>query len=331
MQSDLIDVIVAEQSEAQQSETHLRGSSAAEHSPDQLAFAPPEPARNLPTPEAVDKQQAGGMFLPGPGTVQATMRAVRDRFRSSWSYLLVAVILLLALAAGVGGGIIGARLAPAPSVPPATLQQQVESVSLSVRPSVVQVRSEAGSERGLGSGIIMTKDGYIATNDHVVNGFRTYTVLLFNGQSLTAQLVGEDSQNDLAVLKVAAGNLTPITFADSSAVQVGQFVVALGSPLGLANTTTFGIVSALNRTVIETSGSSVPVEYFGMIQLDMTVNPGISGGALIDLQGRLVGMPNLRVESTSSGAHIDGIGFALPANLVKAVTAQLIHARAAGQ
>lgn len=321
MQSDLIDDV-----ETERSEMRASGSSATEHPADQVAFAPSEPARNPPTSEPEGGEPAAGMSPSASGYAPATMRTDRSLFRTPWSYLLIPLILLLVLAAGVGGGMIGARLASAPSVTPATLQQQVESASLNAQPSVVQVRSRGVSSGALGSGVILTKDGYIATNDHVVNGFRTYTVLLFNGQSLTAQVVGEDAQNDLAVLKVAAGDLTPITFADPSALKVGQFVVALGSPLGLDDSATFGVVSALNRTVTESSDSTAATrEYTGMIQTDMTLNPGNSGGALIDLQGRLIGIPNLRAESTSTGVDVDGIGFAIPADRVKSVTTRLIQ------
>jgi S1-C subfamily serine protease len=206
------------------------------------------------------------------------------------------------------------------------MRQAVEQASQSVQPSVVQVQSRGASEGVLGSGIILTQDGYIVTNDHVVHGFRFYLVKMANGQRLTAQLVGEDIKNDLAVLKVKASNLTPVTFADSSTVKAGQFVVALGSPVGLDNTTTFGIVSALNRTITvgESSDSSATQEYTGLIQLDMTLNPGNSGSALVDLQGRLIGIP-MAGGSTQSGEDVDGIGFAIPANRVKAVTTQLIQ------
>lgn len=314
-----------------QSETHLRESSAVAHPPDQFALAPREPVGNPVSTETAAEEQARGALALAPRESPAALRVGRDRLRRPWRYVIVPLFLLLALAAGIGGGIIGARLAPVKSATTPSLQQQIESVSLSVQPSVVEVRSEGASSGALGSGVILTKDGYIATNDHVIQGYSTFTVLLSNGQSLTAQRVGEDDQDDLAVLKVKASNLTPIAFADSSTVKIGQFVIALGSPLGLEDTTTFGIVSALNRTVTETTDSSATIEYYGMIQVDMTLNPGNSGGALIDLQGRLIGIPNLRAESTSKGVDVDGIGFVIPANRVKTVTTQLIKTWTAGQ
>lgn len=110
---------------------------------------------------------------------------------------------------------------------------------------------------------------------------------------------------------------------------VGEFVVVIGSPMGLAKTATFGMISAVNRTVIESSNGVPTRDYSGMIQLDMTLNPGNSGGALVDLQGRLIGMPDLRIESTSSGEHVDGMGFAVSSDQVKAVSTQLIQTSAA--
>lgn len=332
MQGNLVDDRVPERCESP-----LEGTSAVEHPPDQLAFAPAEPAHAPSTPETMDAEHAPAWSTPPDGRTSPRTQGGQDWLRRRRKYVIVPLLLLLVLAVSIGGGIIGARLVPAQgsttpaqttTAPPSVtdVQQAVETAVQSVQPSVVQVRSVGSSSGALGSAVILTRDGYIATNDHVVHGFRTYTVRLSNGQSLAAQLVGEDVQNDLAVLKVAASNLTPITFADSTAVKDGQFVVAVGSPMGLAETTTFGIVSALNRTVIDSSDGSATIEYTGMIQLDMTLNPGNSGGALIDMQGRLIGMPNLRIESTSSGVDVDGMGFAIPANRIKVVTTQLMQA-----
>ncbi len=215
--------------------------------------------------------------------------------------------------------------APTVVVPPSAqdLQQTIINVIRTVQPSVVEVVSQGGQGEGIGSGEIISKDGYIVTNDHVVDGFSSYTVNLASGQSVSAKLVGTDPQDDLAVLKISANNLQPINFADSSKVQVGQFAIALGSPLGLEQSATFGIVSALNRTAQE--GSSGPAAVLtGLIQTSAPINPGNSGGALVDLQGQLIGIPTLGAANPNSGTAANGIGFAIPSDRVKFVTDQLI-------
>jgi S1-C subfamily serine protease len=171
------------------------------------------------------------------------------------------------------------------------------------------------------------------TNDHVVDGFSSFSVRLANGQTLPATLTGQDAQDDLAVLKVALTNATPIAFADSDGVQVGAFAIALGSPLGLQDSVTFGIVSALNRTASERPDGPASV-LAGLIQTSAPINPGNSGGALVDLQGRLIGIPTLGITDDQTGSTADGIGFAIPANRVKYVAQQLIangHLTSSGQ
>lgn len=216
--------------------------------------------------------------------------------------------------------------APTVAVPAsaADLQQNVENVIHTVQPSVVEVVSQGGQGEAIGSGDILTSDGYIVTNDHVVNGFNQFTVSLSSGKSLPARLVGADPQDDLAVLKVDTSGLQPIAFADSGKVQVGQFAIALGSPLGLQQSATLGIVSALNRSASE--GPNGPAaELTGLIQTSAPINPGNSGGALVDLQGRLVGIPTLGAADPNSGGAANGIGFAIPSNRVQFVTKQLIQ------
>jgi S1-C subfamily serine protease len=210
-------------------------------------------------------------------------------------------------------------------VPPSAqdLQQTIINTIRIVQPSVVQITSSGSSQGGaIGSGEILTADGYIVTNDHVVAGFTQFTATFANGQTLPAHLVGGAPQEDLAVLKVAGSNMRPITFANSSTVQVGQFAIALGSPLGLEQSATQGIVSALDREASE--GSSGPT-LVGLIQTSAPINPGNSGGALVDLQGHLIGVPTLAAAIPGSGAPAPGIGFAIPSNRVTFVTAQLIR------
>jgi S1-C subfamily serine protease len=204
------------------------------------------------------------------------------------------------------------------------LQQTIINVIRTVQPSVVEVQSSGGGGgEAIGSGEIISKDGYIVTNDHVVRGFSSFTVALANGKKVTARLIGEDPQDDLAVLKVDGQTLQPIAFGDSSKVQVGQFAIAIGSPLGLTQSATFGIISAVNRSAQEGSGGTTSL-LTGLIQTSAPINPGNSGGALVDLQGRLIGVPTLGAVNPESGSTADGIGFAIPSNRVKFVADQLI-------
>jgi len=205
----------------------------------------------------------------------------------------------------------------------ASVQQAIVSVVNKVQPSVVEVTSVNGQGEAIGSGDILNSNGYIVTNDHVVNGFTSYTVTLSTGKHYTAQLVGADAQDDLAVLKINATNLPAISIAGASAAQVGDFAIAIGSPLGLQNSSTLGIVSALNRSESEGSGGVTSV-LTGLTQTSAPINPGNSGGALVNLDGQLIGIPTLGASSTSSGETVTGIGFAIPSSRVVYVVNQLI-------
>lgn len=232
--------------------------------------------------------------------------------------LLLLLLLSVALLAGCGSN------APSGDGSSDALQQNVISVIQQVQPSVVEVESRGAQGGGIGSGEIWDTNGYVVTNDHVVSGFTTFSVRLSRDQIVSAQLIGEAPQDDLAVLKVNAKNLHPISVGDSSRLQVGQFVVAMGNPLGLAETATFGIVSALNRTASE--GPNGPAATLtGMVQTSAPINPGNSGGALVDLNGQLVGVPTLAAVDPQVNAPANGIGFAIPANRVKFVVPQLIQ------
>ena len=172
--------------------------------------------------------------------------------------------------------------------------------------------------RSAGSGVIVdAKAGYIVTNAHVVENASEITVTLVDDRELKAEVVGADKGSDVAVIRIKEGKLpTDISLADSSAVQVGDFVVAIGNPFGLQHTVTSGIVSALGRSGLNPEG------YENFIQTDAAINPGNSGGALVNLRGELVGV-NTAILSQSGGNM--GIGFAIPSNMVKTVMAQLIE------
>jgi putative serine protease PepD len=220
--------------------------------------------------------------------------------------------------------LLGASSAPIVNVPGDTvsLQTSVENVAKVVLPSVVEITSSGEGQRAVGSGDILTKNGYIVTNDHVVDGFNSFTVTLADGTNYIATLVGQAPQEDLAVIKVSATNLQPIAIGDSSKATQGEFVVAIGAPLGERNTATFGDISGLNR--VESEAPDGPAGTLtGMIQTSAPIAPGNSGGALVDLKGELLGIPTL---GSNSGRDATGasLGFAIASNRVSSVAQQLI-------
>lgn len=205
----------------------------------------------------------------------------------------------------------------------APLQQRYNHVVATVRPSIVEIR--AG--RGLGSGVIYDKQGHIVTNAHVVGDRTHFKVLLAHrAQPVPATLVASYPPNDLAVIKIEpTKNLNPATFGDSSTLDVGDIVLAMGNPLGLSGTVTQGIVSALGRTVSEPAGSHSPGATLpSVIQTSAAINPGNSGGALVNLDGKVVGINTLAAVLPKMGSTAPGIGFAIPSSTVVNVADQLI-------
>jgi len=169
---------------------------------------------------------------------------------------------------------------------------------------------------GAGSGVIISSDGYIVTNNHVIEDARKISVRLKNGDEYEATLIGRDSKTDIAVLRVSATGLQPAVFGNSDALVVGELAVAIGNPLGeLGGTVTEGIISALSRN-IDIDGNAMT-----LLQITAAVNPGNSGGGLFNRYGELVGIVNAK----SSGSDIEGIGFAIPSNLVKPIVEALIQ------
>jgi serine protease Do len=172
-------------------------------------------------------------------------------------------------------------------------------------------------EGGLGSGVIVSADGYVLTNNHVVEGAQTVKVDLHDRRTLDAKVIGTDPPSDLAVLKVQATGLPALAFGDSDAVRVGDVVLAFGNPLGVGQTVTMGIVSAKGRATGTGDGS-----FEDFLQTDAAINQGNSGGALVDTAGRLVGI-NSQILSPSGGNI--GIGFAIPSRMAESVMTQLVH------
>lgn len=234
---------------------------------------------------------------------------------------LAALLLITASAAATDGQV---------KYIPATFSQVAEAVKHSVvnistvkiiRQSVSPYFSDEFLERyygiprgtfrkqSLGSGFIVSADGYIMTNNHVIDSADEITVKLYNGKEYPAKLAGTDPETDLAVIKINAGSLQPVPFGDPAAINVGDWVVAIGSPFGLEQTVTQGIISAKGRII-----GAGPYDDF--LQTDAAINPGNSGGPLVNLAGELVGV-NTAINSMSGGS--EGVGFATPSNIAKKV------------
>jgi serine protease Do len=189
------------------------------------------------------------------------------------------------------------------------------NVAKRVKPAVVHISLGARGSRGAnGSGVIISPDGYILTNNHVAGAAAEIRVKLSDGREFNARRVGGDPKTDLAWIKVEAKNLPYATFGDSSRLEQGEWVIALGSPFGLAQTMTAGIVSAIGRKF----GGA----YDNYIQTDASINPGNSGGPLVNMKGEVVGI-NTMIYSRSGGS--EGVGFSIPSNLVRKVHEQLFR------
>ena len=186
--------------------------------------------------------------------------------------------------------------------------------------SVVSITCTAGSTESSGTGVVISKDGFIVTNCHVVADAQTVTVLFTDQRSLPARIVGTDVISDLAVLYVAAEDLTPAEFGDSGALRVGDTVAAIGDPLGteLRGTFTDGIVSAINRD-ITTGGRTMT-----LIQTNAALNSGNSGGPLLNCYGQVVGINTMKIGDYMNSAGVEGLGFAIPSTTVKEIVDQLL-------
>jgi serine protease Do len=183
-------------------------------------------------------------------------------------------------------------------------------------PKGFQTPPSVEREKSLGSGVVVNADGYILTNNHVIDGASDVKVLLSDNRRFNARIVGTDPMTDLAVLKIDAASLPVLAFSDSSKVEPGNFVLAIGNPFALNQTVTFGIVSATGR------GGLGIEDYEDFIQTDASINPGNSGGALIDARGDLIGI-NTAILTENGGGNA-GIGFAIPANLARDVMEQIL-------
>jgi putative serine protease PepD len=275
--------------------------------------------------------------LAGPGKPR--------RFRRGAVALTIAAVIGAGAVGGITGALVGGDEAATPLASTPISQNvgtntpsDVSAVANKVLPSVVQVNVQTANAQGIGSGVILTADGRILTNNHVVSGASEVTVTLNDGREFPATVVGTDAASDLAVLQLrGASGLTPATLGDSSSVKVGDEVVAFGSPGGLQGTVTSGIVSALNRdvNVAEDQGQNPFTSNrrgseqttYKAIQTDASINQGNSGGPLVNANGEVIGINSAIYSpvSTADGrAGSVGIGFAIPANDVKTVVDKIV-------
>lgn len=289
----------------------------------QPQYTQPSPAPSMGGPEPSDQQ----LKKKRPGT-KKTLAAV-------------ALVLVCALA-GVGGGVLGAALMRSTSGPVVYKAVQsdgstsasttaasgdaltIAQIAEKVKPSVVEVTTSSVQTNGIfaqyvtegaGSGVIISEDGYILTNNHVIEGQSSIKVTTSDGQEYDATVVGTDDKTDIAVLKIEASGLTPAVIGDSDSLVVGETAVAVGNPLGeLGGTVTDGIISALDREV------TVEGKNMTLLQTSAAVSPGNSGGGLFNEKGELVGIVNAK----SGGDNVEGIGFAVPINTAMEVAEQLI-------
>jgi len=298
-------------------------------------------------PYASSTPSYGGQTITGFPVTGSTTTTGSGR-PGGWRRGVIAVVAAaaVALVAGGAGGLVGYGLghddssplqnvagSNAPKNPAAPIDRSsLADIAKKVQPTVVSVKTQSGE----GSGVVISADGYIVTNNHVVATASGSSVqITFNsGKNLTAKIVGTDPKTDIAVVKVDATGLTAATWGDSDNVQVGDTVLAIGSPLGLEGSVTAGIISALHRTIdvgdeqqspFGQQQQQAPTTTIGdAIQTDAPINPGNSGGALVDTAGNVIGINSAIATSGSQSTGNIGVGFAISANRAKSVSDQLI-------
>ncbi|HXQ55788.1 MAG TPA: trypsin-like peptidase domain-containing protein [Actinomycetes bacterium] len=270
-------------------------------------------------------QGGGGGYptVPAWGAPPAEAGAPRDRRPSRWLAAVVAGVVLLASGYGIsqaldndtpaGAGIPTAGQAPIAATPAPSGEEPAAAVAKALLPTVVEIRHD----NGLGSGFVYNRNGYILTAAHVVQGVDRVDVRLYDGTKLTGRVVGTDEVNDVAVVKVDRTGLPTAPLAVGQTVQVGQLAVAIGSPFGLNETVTAGIISATDRVLQD--GREV-------IQTDAPINPGNSGGLLADRRGRVIGINDAIRPGDNSDGNV-GIGFAIPIDLAARSAAAIVQGK----
>jgi putative serine protease PepD len=257
-----------------------------------------------------------------------------ERISNKKRSLPTASIVVLALVAGLLGGVLGGdatkglissgvNLVSSTS----TIERSPDSIAgtaARVLPSVVSIETISSDGGGSGSGFVISSNGYLLTNNHVIADADAITVLLNDGREFLAKILGRDESYDLAVLKIQATGLKALQFGDSDKVQVGDSVIAFGSPLGLSGTVTQGIISAKNRPVTVGDRNSV-TSFISALQTDAAINPGNSGGPLVDSTGAVIGV-NSAIATLGTGSQTGsiGLGFAIPINQARKTADQLI-------
>lgn len=291
----------------------------------------PEKEEGILQPE-LESSDGSPVFPPHRPAKKSSVSALASKLT------LISAVLITASAASVSGGIVGVsisnKLAPPQTVTKVVTQNTDKEVNWTntaakTIKSVVTVETLGVGIGGEGSGVVLDDEGHVVTNTHVVNwyGKDAKIMVIVNNQAYSANIVGFDIKTDIAVIKLnelpPKEHFTPITFADSDEVAVGNNVMAVGSPLGLAGTSTTGIVSAINRPIDNIQDERISIS--NAIQTSAAINPGNSGGALVNLDGELIGINSSIASLTgdvSSGSI--GIGFAVPSNLVQKITNQII-------
>jgi putative serine protease PepD len=299
--------------------------------PGQQPGQPAQPGQPVYRPtQQLPGYQPGPQYVGATGLAPLSTTPARRPGLGTLAALGVAIALVASLLSVTGAylvwggdakpGVTMTNSAPAP-------KGSVQEVAQTVLPSVVSIDNKAATAESSGSGVAISADGKIVTNNHVIAGNGALTVTFADGSTSRAAVVGADPVTDLAVIQTDKRDLKPIVFGDSSKLAVGQDVVALGAPLGLAGTVTNGIVSSLNRPVATSGRDSDQATVVNSVQTDAAINPGNSGGALVDMQGQLVGVNSAIASLTRSGGQQTGsigLGFAIPSNLVERITKELI-------
>lgn len=281
-----------------------------------------------------------GYLPPPPGVIPRAPGAAPKK--SSGIGKVIAIAALTGLLAGAAGGAVGYGLADSnptsvtvsnPSNPEALSVRadgSIASIADKVLPSVVSLEVTGGGQSGSGSGFVVSQDGYILTNNHVIEaaaGSGSINVVLQDGTRLPGELIGRNADYDLAVVKIDKTGLTPVAIGDSANVKVGDQAIAVGSPLGLEGTVTSGIVSALDRPVTAGGADGTETSFINAIQTDAPINPGNSGGPLVNAEGQVMGVnsaiASLGVESGGQAGSI-GLGFAIPINTANRIAQELI-------
>lgn len=277
-----------------------------------------------------------------------TQYGTPNREKKSRPVLLVLVCTIMSLLAGALGGYLAVThfgsgstvvvqsqesgTSPTTTANGSAGSKTVAEIAEEISPSVVEIFTEVTlnsygffggtyTSQAAGSGVIISADGYIITNNHVVADANTITVKTYDGTEYTAEVIGTDSKSDIAVIRIEAENLTPAVIGDSSLIKAGDTAIVVGNPLGtLGGSVTHGIISAASRELV------ISNESMELIQTDATINSGNSGGGLFDGNGHLIGIVNAKDSgTTSSGSLIEGIGFAIPINYAMDVASELME------